>query len=144
MSYKGSFKPRNPSKYLGNPSNIIYRSLWELKLMTYLDKHPDVMGWASEEVIVPYRSPLDRRLHRYYVDFYVKRKVNGKIKESLIEVKPKSQTVPPKVKKQKSRRYLNEVTTWGVNQAKWKAAQEYCRDRGWDFKIMTEHELDIK
>ena len=112
--------------------------------MTYLDKHPDVMGWASEEVIVPYRSPLDRRLHRYYVDFYVKRKVNGKIKESLIEVKPKSQTVPPKVKKQKSRRYLNEVTTWGVNQAKWKAAQEYCRDRGWDFKIMTEHELDIK
>jgi len=144
MSYKGPFKPRNPSKYLGDPTNIIYRSLWELKLMTYLDKHPDVLGWASEEVVVPYRSPFDRKLHRYYVDFYVKRRVDGKIRESLIEVKPKSQTVPPKVKTTKNRKYLNEVRTWGVNQAKWKAANEYCKDRGWDFKIMTEHELDIK
>lgn len=144
MSYKGPFKPRNPSKYLGDPSNIIYRSLWELKLMAYLDKHPDVLGWASEEIVVPYRSPFDRKLHRYYVDFYVKRRVDGKIRESLIEVKPKSQTKPPKVTQARTRKYINEVRTWGINQAKWKAANEYCKDRGWDFKIMTEHELDIK
>tara|TARA_R110000822_G_scaffold3972_15_gene17003 strand:+ start:534 stop:971 length:438 start_codon:yes stop_codon:yes gene_type:complete len=145
MAYKGYFKPINSSKYLGNPTNIVYRSRWELRLMSYLDKHPDVIGWASEEHVVPYISPLDRRKHKYYPDFYVKRKINGKIKESLVEVKPKIQTMPPKIQKNsRSRRYLMEVRAWGVNEAKWNAANEYCKDRGWDFKIMTEYELGLK
>ncbi len=145
MSYKGVFKPKNPSKYLGNSSNIIYRSLWELKLMMYLDNHKDVINWASEEIAVPYRSPLDRRMHRYFVDFYVKRVIQGKIKESLIEIKPKRQTQPPKVYKSKATpRVINEIKTWSVNQAKWKAAEEFCRDKGWNFLIMTENELNIK
>lgn len=114
--------------------------------MAYLDKHPDVISWASEEVCIPYRSPIDGRKHRYYPDFYVKRRINGNIKESLIEVKPKKQTMPPKIQKLKrpTRKYLNEVRTWGINEAKWNAADAYCKDRGWDFKIMTEHELGIK
>jgi hypothetical protein len=145
MSYKGIFKPKNPSKYLGNSSNIIYRSLWELKLMMYLDNHKDVLNWASEEIAVPYRSPLDRRIHRYFVDFYVKRKIQGMVKESLIEIKPKRQTLPPKVPKSKvSPRVINEIKTWSVNQAKWKAAEEFCKDKGWNFLIMTEDELNIK
>jgi len=146
MAYKGKFKPINYYKYLGNPTNIIYRSLWECKLMSYLDRHNDVIGWASEEIAIPYRSPLDGRKHRYYPDFYVKRKIGGSIKESLIEVKPYKQTMPPKITKSKSptKKYLNEVRAWGVNEAKWNAATEYCKDRGWDFKIMTENELGIK
>jgi len=146
MSYKGVFKPKNPNKYLGNPSNVIYRSRWELKLMMYLDSHQDVLGWASEEIAIPYKSPMDRRIHRYFVDFYVKRLVKGSVKESLIEVKPKCQTTPPKPPKtnKPTRRFVTEVRAWGINQAKWKAAQEFCKDRGWDFLIMTEDELNIK
>ena len=151
MAYSGRFRPNNPKKYLGDPTNIIYRSLWELKLMTYLDKHPDVTQWGSEEVVIPYKSPIDGKWHRYFVDFIVKQINKQGIKETiLIEVKPKSQTVPPETFKAKtpkgrpSKKYLNEVMTWGVNQAKWEAANEYCKDRGWTFKIMHEDHLGIK
>lgn len=114
--------------------------------MSYLDNHPDVIGWASEEIAIPYKHPIDGRRHRYYPDFYVKRRVNGRIKESLIEVKPYKQTLPPKVQKTRTptKKYLNEVRTYGINEAKWIAAQNYCKDRGWDFKLMTENELGIK
>lgn len=145
MAYKGRFKPKNTFKYLGNPANIIYRSLWECKLMTYLDNHPDVLKWASEEVCIPYRSPIDGRRHRYFPDFYVQRRVDGKIKESVIEVKPKIQTIPPKrSNRAPTQKYLREVRTYGINEAKWKAANDYCKDRGWDFLIMTEDQLGIK
>lgn len=145
MSYKGFFRPKNPSKYKGDPSNIVYRSSWELKLMTYLDGHPDVLQWASEEIIVPYRSPLDGRIHRYFPDFWVrKRTTNGNVETVLIEVKPLKETMEPKPQTRITKRYLREVATWGVNQAKWKAAEEYCKDRNWNFIKMTEQELGIK
>lgn len=148
MSYQGVFRVRNHKKYKGDPTKIIYRSRWELKLMTHLDAHPDVIEWSSEEVVIPYRSPIDNRMHRYFVDFYVKKKnPQGQIESVLIEVKPLAQTKPPAVsitKGQKpTRRYINEVMTWGVNEAKWKAATEYCKDRGWKFIIMTEKELGV-
>ncbi len=146
MSYKGKFKPKNGYKYLGNPTNIIYRSLWECKLMIYLDSHPDVISWASEEVVIPYRSPIDGRNHRYFPDFYVKRRINGKIKETIIEVKPSEYCKPPKMLatgKKPTKKYITEVRRWGINEAKWKAATEYCKDRGWDFKLMTEKDLGI-
>lgn len=151
MAYQGRFKPKNPSKYSGDPTNIIYRSGWELKLMQYLDKHPHVTKWGSEEIVIPYRSPIDGRYHRYFPDFYVEQiNKNNKKDKILIEVKPKHQTIPPDVSKKNtpkggvSRRYINEVMTYGVNQAKWKAAEEYCKDRGWKFAIFTEQELGIK
>lgn len=145
MSYKGFFRPKNPSKYKGDPSNIVYRSSWELKLMTYLDGHPDVLQWASEEIVVPYRSPLDGRIHRYFPDFWVrKRTTNGNVETVLIEVKPLKETMEPKPQTRITKRYLREVATWGVNQAKWKAAEEYCKDRNWNFIKMTEQELGIK
>ena len=97
--YKGKFKPKNPKKYIGDPSNIIYRSRWELKLMSYLDKHPHVLEWGSEELIIPYKSPIDGRYHRYFPDFLVKRiNKNGQKETILIEVKPEYQTVPPQLK----------------------------------------------
>ncbi len=147
--YQGRFKPKNPQKYKGDPTNIIYRSGWELKLMSYLDKHPHVIKWNSEEIIVPYRSPIDGRMHRYFPDFYVEQINRQKKKEKvLIEVKPYAQTQAPKVQNTKrnkpTKRYLNEVKTWGVNSAKWKAAEEFCKDRGYIFRIITENELGIK
>ena len=145
---KGFFKPRNPQKYKGDPTNIIYRSGWELKFMLYLDSRSDVLQWSSEEIIVPYRSPVDGRPHRYFVDFLVTTiNKDGKKETTLIEIKPAAQTKPPVLKEgtsPKSRKYINEVFTWGVNQAKWKAATAYCADRGWSFKILTENELGIK
>ena len=144
MSYKGFFKPKNPTKYSGDPTSIIYRSSWELKLMMYLDNHPDVINWSSEELIIPYRSPVDNKVHRYYPDFLVKRKDrNNKIETILIEVKPFKQTQEPVKQNKINKRYINEVVTWGVNQAKWKAAQSYCSDRNWKFIIFTEKELGI-
>lgn len=145
-TYHGSFKPRNPKKYRGDHTNIIYRSRWELKLMHYLDNRSDVISWGSEEVVIPYRSPIDNRLHRYFVDFIVTTINKDGIKEtSLIEVKPAAQTRPPVLTEgKKKNRYIQEVMTWGVNEAKWKAATEYCNDRKWKFLIFTEKELDIK
>lgn len=144
-TYKGRFKPKNPKKYKGDPTNIIYRSLWERKLMAHLDENESVLMWSSEEVIIPYRSPLDNRIHRYFPDFYVKAvDANGTLKEMLIEVKPKKETVEPTKKKKITKQYITEVTTWGKNQAKWAAAREYCSDRGWEFRLMTEKELGIK
>jgi hypothetical protein len=149
MSYKGFFKPKNPNRYKGDPTNIVYRSSWELKLMSYLDVHPDIMEWSSEEFCIPYVSPIDKRIHRYFPDFYLKKKnIEGKIETLVIEVKPKNQVVPPTVVKTKTskptKRYVREVMTYGVNEAKWKAAQAFCEDRKWKFMIMTESELGIK
>lgn len=144
MAYKGIFRPKNTAKYKGDPTNIVYRSRWELIVMQKLDAHPDVLEWSSEEINIPYRSPLDRKVHRYFPDFYMKRKgMDGKIECFLIEVKPKAQTVPPKVQNKPSRRYINEVATWGKNSAKWEAAQEYCKDRGWTFMTITEDDLGL-
>lgn len=144
MAYKGKFKPRNTNKYKGNPTNIIYRSLWELKLMRYLDEHPDVVSWSSEEIAIPYKSPIDGRYHRYFPDFKITKKdKEGLTSTLLIEVKPLNQTKPPEVTKKITKKYINEVATWGINQAKWKAAAEFCEDRNWKFSIMTEKELGI-
>tara|TARA_R110000803_G_scaffold210224_1_gene281472 strand:- start:15 stop:458 length:444 start_codon:yes stop_codon:yes gene_type:complete len=147
MAYQGKFKPQNPRKYMGDCTNIVYRSHWELKLMSYLDKHPKVTNWASEEVVIPYKSPIDGRWHRYFPDFYVEQINKSNKKEKiLIEVKPKYQTVPPAVQsgKKPTKRYINEVKTWGINKAKWEAAGEFCLDKGWKFQIMHEDHLGIK
>ncbi len=144
-TYQGKFKPKNPSKYKGDPTNIIYRSSWEAKFMKYLDEHPDVLLWASEELVVPYRSPVDGKLHRYFPDFLVRKKnAQGIVETLMVEIKPASQTIEPTKKKTINKQYINEVMTWGVNQAKWKAAKEYCDDRKWRFLVLTEKELNIK
>ncbi len=144
MAYKGKYRPSYPNKYKGNPTNIIYRSLWERKFMVFCDKNNKILEWGSEELALPYRSPLDNRIHRYFPDFYIKVKEgNGYTQKYLIEIKPKKQTVEPKIKKKKTRGYIYEVTEWAKNQAKWKVAQDFCEDRQWKFKIITEDELGI-
>lgn len=144
-SYKGKYKPSFPEKYRGNVSNIIYRSLWERKFMVWCDKNENILEWQSEEKYVPYRSPIDNRIHRYYPDFLIKvKESDGSIKRYMIEIKPKRQTVPPPKPQRQTQKYLNEVYEYAKNQSKWEAAREYCADRGWEFKVITENELNIK
>ena len=146
MSYKGRYQPNNPLKYKGNFRNIIYRSLWELKFMKYCDSNPNILEWGSEEFCLPYRSPLDNKVHRYFPDFYMKvKQANGRIKRFIIEVKPKYQCKsPPENPKRKTKKWFNDVKNWTINQAKWKHANEFCIDNGMEFKILTEDQLNPK
>ena len=141
MSYKGKYQPSYPQKYKGDPTNIIYRSLWERKFMVYCDKNQNILEWGSEEIALPYRSPIDNRIHRYFPDFYIKvRETNGKIKKMIVEIKPKRQTIEPKVQRKKTKGYIYEVYEYAKNQAKWEAAKELCKDRMWEFKVLAEDE----
>lgn len=143
-NYKGRYVVNNPAKYAGDPTRVIYRSLWELKFMKWCDNNSDVLEWGSEEIIIPYLSPVDKRIHRYFVDFYVKvRDRQGVVQKYLIEIKPSKFTQPPRKPDRITKRYVEEVMTWGVNQSKWKNAAEFCEDRGWKFQILTENELGI-
>lgn len=142
MPYSGKFKPKNYKKYKGDPTKIFYRSLWERRFMVFADNNDAIVEWGSEEFFIPYRSPLDNKVHRYFPDFYIKY-VNSKgqtVKE-VIEVKPKKQTLPPKKPARRTKRYLQEVNTYLINQAKFKAAEEFCKDRRYKFRILTEEEL---
>lgn len=143
-NYKGRYRVNNPGKYAGDPTCVIYRSLWELKFMKWCDTNNAVLEWGSEEIIIPYLSPIDNRIHRYFVDFYIKIKdKNGNIQRYLIEIKPSKFTKPPQKPARVTKRYIEEVMTWGVNQSKWKNATEFCENRGWKFEILTESDLGI-
>ena len=144
MPYSGRYRPTNSKKYRGDIDKIYYRSSWERRFMVYCDRNDKIIEWGSEEVIIPYRSPIDGKIHRYFPDFYIKvKQQNGSIKKMIIEIKPYIQTQPPKTPKKKTPKFLNEVKTWGINQAKWKAASEFCLDVKMEFKILTEHELGV-
>jgi len=146
MSYKGRYTPINPKKYKGNPSRIVYRSLWERKFMVYCDTNNSILEWGSEEVIIPYLSPWDGRVHRYFPDFYIKvREHNKTTKKYIIEIKPKKQCKPPiATPKRKTKKWFGEVKTWGINEAKWKYATKWCENNGMEFKILNEDHLNIR
>ena len=144
MSYSGRYRPTNPRKYKGDPRNIVYRSLWERKFMVYCDSHDHIIEWGSEEFSIPYRDPVSGRRRRYFPDFYMKVKERGgKIKRYVIEVKPAKQTKPPVKPKRQTKGYIREAYEYAKNQAKWKMAREFCADRQWEFKVVTEKELGI-
>lgn len=144
MAYSGKFSPKNTNKYLGDFTNIWYRSLWERRVMLHLDENPNVIGWSNEEIIIPYLSPVDNKWHRYFPDFFAKiRNKDGKIQSIVLEVKPLMQAQPPQKRSRMTKQYIREVVTWGINEAKWQAAQEYCNDRNWIFKVITEKDLGI-
>jgi hypothetical protein len=138
--HQGQFKPNHPEKYRGDSTQIFYRSSYELKLMLRFDNDKNIIEWNSEETVIPYISPIDGKYHRYFVDFRVKTSTGDTI---LIEVKPASKLKQPVKPKKVTKRFLKEVMEWGVNDAKFKAAKEYCADRNWKFIIFTEKELGI-
>jgi hypothetical protein len=142
---QGEFTPKNPDKYVGTYP-IIFRSSWEETYCKFLDGNPNVIEWSSESLIIPYIKPTDNAVHRYFPDFYIKYKdVHGKIHEEIIEVKPLSQAKKPKVRKKPTAKgranYLEEQITYDVNQAKWKAATEFCKARGMEFRVITEKDI---
>lgn len=137
---KGKYKVKNIEKYKGDYNNVQYRSSWELKFFNYCDRNPDIVKWSSEEVIIPYKSPIDGKWHRYFPDVWIK---TSKGDTYLIEIKPFKETQEPKKRSRVTKQYLYEVKTWGINSSKWKAAQEFCADRKWKFKIITEKEMKL-
>jgi len=142
QSIKSIYKPSHPEKYLGNSNNIICRSSWERQFCRYCDTNPNVVKWASEELSIRYISPVDGRPHRYYPDFLIEvKEKSGKLKKYVIEIKPKKQTQPPVKKKRVTKGFILEAKTYAVNQAKWKAAVDFCKDNLIEFKIITEDEL---
>lgn len=137
--------PKNYIKYEGDPTNIIARSSWEVKFFNWCDSNPAVVKWSSEETVIPYICPTDNRAHRYFIDAKIRVKdASGALKTYLVEIKPDAQTRPPLPAKRKTKNYLVEVATWAKNDAKWRYAREYCKDRGYEFVILTEFDLGIK
>lgn len=141
-SNKSKYKPSHPEKYNGDSSNIICRSSWERKFCVWCDLNENVISWASEEIFINYYNPIKKRPSKYFPDFVIKLKEkNGEIKTYVVEVKPKKQTVKPKTPTRKTKSWLYEMKTYEENKAKWSAADEWCKDRKIEFKVITEDDL---
>ena len=138
MAYKGKYTIKHKDKYLGDPTKVVYRSLWERQTFKWCENSPKVKRWNSEEIVVLYKCKTDNKLHRYYVDLLVELENKEII---LVEIKPKKETKPPKNPKRKTKRYINEVMTYIKNTSKWEAAKQYADHKGWKFQVWTEDTL---
>jgi hypothetical protein len=138
MSYKGKYKIKNQDKYIGDAKDVVYRSLWERQAFKWCENNPKIRGWNSEEIVIPYISDVDRRLHRYFVDLLI---VMENDEVFLVEIKPKKQTIKPKAPKRRTKKHIKELTTYVVNTNKWKAADKFAEKKGWKFQIWTEETL---
>lgn len=142
--YKGKYKVKNPAKYAGDIQNVVYRSSWELKFMVWCDNNTSILEWGSEIAVIPYKSPVDNRMHRYFVDFYIKvRDETGTVKKYLIEIKPLKYTQPPVNPGKPTKKFLQEVFQYGVNQAKWEQADKFCKENNMKFLVLTEKDLGV-
>jgi 23S rRNA-/tRNA-specific pseudouridylate synthase len=137
MAYKGQYIVENTKKYAGDPSNVIYRSLWERDVFKWLDRNPNVKKWSSEEIVIPYWYDVDKRYHRYYPDL----KIVFKDRTVIVEIKPAKETVVPKKTGKTKKQYVTESMTYIKNMNKWEAATSYCKSRKWEFQIWTEDTL---
>lgn len=136
MAFRARFIPRNPAKYVGDVEKIFARSSWEVSVMRYFDSRNDVIRWGSEEVIIPYLSPADNRVHRYFPDFFVEYyDKHGEVKKEIVEVKPQHESEEQYAKSDRSKDALL------VNEAKWKAASIFCESRGMLFRVLTEKSI---
>ena len=137
---QGKFVPKNLNKYIGIKSEIFYRSSWEYRYMMWLDENESVLAWNSEGAVIPYFSPVDQKMHRYFVDFLAKMRTrDGSEKTYAIEVKPKVQMLPPTTKNKI--RLVEETMTYVVNQAKWEAARTHFSKMGIHFIVINEDDL---
>ena len=137
MAYKGKYTVKNKSKYIGDSTKVTYRSMWERQAMKWCESNPRIVKWNSEEVVIPYKCKTDQKLHRYFIDLFIEMD-NGEC--ILVEIKPKKHTVAPK-KQRKTKKYINEVTTYIKNTSKWTAADKFAQRKGWKFQVWTEDTL---
>jgi hypothetical protein len=138
MAYKGKYTVKNKKKYAGDPTKVVFRSLWERNTFRWLEAQDNIVEWCSEEVAIPYVCETDRKVHRYFIDIYFKTK-DGK--KYLIEIKPAKDTRPPKKGKRQTKRYLSEALTYVKNQSKWKAAHKFAQENDATFQVWTEDTL---
>jgi hypothetical protein len=143
MAYKNKFLPKNVSKYIGDSSKILCRSLWERQFCKYLDENTNILRWSFENIKIPYESPLDNQLHYYIPDFLAEKKnKDGSVSTLLVEVKPYKQTKQPVMTENLSKKtYSKNMETFLVNQAKWDAAKQFCSRNDIEFIVLTEKEL---
>lgn len=146
MKYlQGKFEPTKPEKYVGDVNKIVFRSSWEKQFFLWCDRTENIVKWNSEELVIPYMSPVDNRMHRYFVDAVIQVKdKTGKLNFYAVEIKPKAQTEMPKKPKRMSKSYLKAIETYAVNQGKWAAAKLWCESNKMTFQILTEEHLGIK
>jgi|TARA_B100002019_G_C21220914_1_gene574694 hypothetical protein len=137
MAYKGRYRVKNPEKYSGDHTQVIFRSLWERHCFRWCDVNPKVKSWSSEEVVIPYLYEVDKRPHRYFIDLKISFEDGKTI---LVEVKPDKETKPP-TGSRRTRKFMTEAATYVKNMNKWEAADNYAKDRGWEFQIWTEKTL---
>lgn len=136
MAYSGRYKVKNVKKYKGDFDNIVYRSLWELHVFKWCDQNPKVKKWSSEEIIIPYYYEADKKYHRYFPDVFIQMED----KTLLVEIKPEKETQPP-TGPRRTKKYIAEGFTYIKNMNKWEAANEFCKDRNWEFHVWTEKTL---
>ena len=135
MSYKGKYRPKNRQKYKGDVGEVVYRSLWELKFMKYCDTNNKILKWSSEEIIIPYKSPVDNRVHRYFPDFYVKYKdIKGKIREKVVEIKPAKQVKEPKMQKRRTKNMSLRFTPMPLIRQNGRQQRIFVKIEGGSFK----------
>lgn len=139
MAYSGKYRVKNVSKYKGDPTTVVYRSLWEKYCFKWCDESSEVKSWSSEEVVIPYFYEVDKKYHRYFMDLKITFANNTTV---LVEIKPKKETAPPAFAGRKTQRYISEGLTYVKNMNKWAAAQKFAADNGWGFQIWTEDTLE--
>ena len=146
IKYKGKYTPEHPAKYMGDSSNIVYRSMWERRCMKYFDVNPSVLQWASEEISIPYYDSMTKKVRKYFPDFLIKVKtVNGEDKTHLIEVKPSKDLRPPVGGRGKKKStVLYEMKSYRMNRDKFASARKWCDERGIIFDVWTEKHLKQK
>ena len=137
MAYKGRYIIENQKKYVGDPTNVVFRSLWEREVFKWLDRNPKVKKWSSEETVIPYFYDIDKKYHRYFPDL----KIVFENETILVEIKPKKETEPPTKAGKQKRQYVTEAASFVKNMNKWEAADSFCKDRKWKFQVWTEETL---
>jgi hypothetical protein len=139
---KKPYPLKNPQKYIGDPSKLLYKSSWEERAFYVCDNNPNVLEWGYEIIDIPYIAPTrngGQRNRVYKPDLYVVTQNNGVVKKKLIEIKPYKQTVKPRSRKPRTRLY--EEHTFIINELKWSAAKQWCKARNIEFVLSTEREM---
>lgn len=120
----------------GNAGKIIFRSSWEIAVMRFFDLSTAVLKWGSEEFSISYIHPGDRRVHKYFPDFFCVFKNAQGIEECwIVEVKPLKETLLEYAKTEYDKQML------AINMAKWTAAKAFAESRGLKFRVITEKDI---
>ena len=133
----GKYFPVNKSKYKGTKPPE-YKSSLEYRFMRYCDQTPSIIEWSYETKSIKYFDKASQKYRRYFIDFSITVKVGQFLtKKIYVEIKPSSETHPPKNKKN-----LKAMSTWLTNESKWSQAAIWAQSQNAQFKVITEEQLN--